>query len=114
MAMGSRPRLNLGTVQVTVGDPCTHLEHWPAGFTLCGIDLFPPEDPPGFSRGGGQTGSWEEPCCECLRRAKRFVGAKDVRVIGLPEAARLYMVELDQPRARLTEEQLLDVRGSGE
>lgn len=90
--MSAERRLSFQTLQ-TGAEPCTHLELWPAGTSLCGIDLFPVdrEKAPGFSRQGGQTGGgWEEPCPECLRRVKRFTSQFTVGIHGLDAAVAGY------------------------
>jgi hypothetical protein len=53
-----KPVVKFITVQITSGPGRTHLEHFPGGATLCGLDMFPaergPSEGPGFCRRGGQ------------------------------------------------------------
>ncbi|HYQ13095.1 MAG TPA: hypothetical protein VEP94_06590 [Solirubrobacterales bacterium] len=85
-----KPTIRFTTVEVSTAKDFRHLEQWPAGFTLCGEDMFPPADadgkPPriGFSRGGGTSG--KEPCSECVRRAQHYRSEYRITVSGLEAA----------------------------
>lgn len=79
-----RPTMMLATLEVGTTPGLKHLEDWPAGLSLCGIDLFPEDrdEAPGFGRRGGRS-DWNTPCPECVRRARRFTGQRTVTFDGM-------------------------------
>lgn len=79
-----KPPITFSTLEVGSTQGVKHLELWPAGASLCGIDLFPvgePSERPGFSRKGGRS-DWDTPCAECIRRARRYRGQYAVNIDG--------------------------------
>lgn len=84
----AKSEIKFTTVQIGTSRGVTHLEHWPAGVTLCGVDMFPAGfgSKPGFSRGGGQS-DWDQPCEGCVRFARRFSGERRIVLDGLNASA---------------------------
>lgn len=92
-----KPPITFSTLEVGSTQGVKHLELWPAGASLCGIDLFPvgePSERPGFSRKGGRS-DWDTPCAECIRRARRYRGQYAVNIDG--QHADLFRAALSQP-----------------
>lgn len=82
MAAEEKKAIIFQTVEIGRTPGLKHLEQWPAGVTLCGIDMFPPdglERPCGFSRGGGRS-DWSQPCGECIRYARRFRSQCEIEI----------------------------------